>query len=131
MFLGKKIEQVDTLPLRLLAGLGDAVGSLIERERAISLSSSAKQLHQQTKKRVNAHAQAQDLDKLTQFLNEKELELVRRASNMKANNYRKVGQVTSRKSTAYEVLLGYLYLTNLDRLKDLIVLLSDISGDKS
>lgn len=125
MFLEKKFDQIETIPLRLLAGLGDAVGSLIERERALALSHSAKQLHKETKKRVNAHAQAQDLDKLTQFLNEKELDLVRRASNMKANNYRKAGQIISRKSTAYEVLLGYLYLSNLERLKELLMLLNN------
>ena len=127
MFLDKKIEQVDSIPLRLLAGVGDAVSTLAERERAAAISGSAKQLHQQTKKRVNAYAQAEDLDKLTQFLDEKELDLVRRASNMKANNYRKVGQVISRKSTAYEVLLGYLYLTNLGRLKELLVLLNNLA----
>ncbi len=127
MFIEKKIEQIESIPLRLLAGLGDAVSSLIERETAIAKSSSAKQLHKETKKRVNAHAQAQDLDKLTEFLNEKELEIVRRASNMKANNYRKTGQATSRKSTAYEALLGYLYLMDIDRLRALLKLLKSKS----
>lgn len=122
MFFPQKIEQADTLPLRLLATLGDAVCSLIERERASANTHSAKQMHEQSKKRVNAHAQAEDLDKLMDFLSEKELDLVRRALNLKANNYRKTGQVTARKSTAYEVLLGYLYLTNFNRLQELIVI---------
>lgn len=119
MFLTPKVE-VETLPLRVLATLGDAVCSLIERERAIASSHSAKQMHEQSKKRVNAHAQSELLDKLMQSLNEKELDIVRRASNLKANNYRKAGQITSRKSTAYEALLGYLYLTDFSRLKELI-----------
>jgi ribonuclease-3 family protein len=122
MFLTQKIEQIETLPLRLLATLGDAVCSLIERERAVSNAHSAKQLHEESKRRVNAHAQAEDLDRLTEFLNEKELDIVRRALNLKANNYRKTGQITSRKSTAYEVLLGYLYLTDFKRLQELILI---------
>jgi len=127
MFFNQAIEQADTLPLRLLATLGDAVCSLIERERAIGSTNLAKQMHEQSKKRVNAHAQAEELDRLMEFLNEKELDLVRRALNLKANNYRKTGQITARKSTAYEVLLGYLYLTNFGRLQELIV----INGSKS
>jgi ribonuclease III family protein len=121
MFFTQNIEQADRLPLRLLATLGDAVCSLIERERAISSTHLAKQMHELSKKRVNALAQAADLDKLMEFLKEKELNLVRRALNLKANNYRKTGQMTSRKSTAYEVLLGYLYLTDSNRLQELIV----------
>ncbi len=122
MFFKQKIDQIDTLPLRLLATLGDAVCSLIERERAIASTHSAKQMHEHSKKRVNAQTQAEDLDKIMQFLSDTELELVRRALNLKANNYRKTGQITSRKSTAYEVLLGYLYLTDFGRLQELIII---------
>jgi len=128
MFFNNQLE-INTLSLRLLAGLGDAVCSLIERERSLLFAHSAKQLHSRTKERVNAQAQAQDLDRLLQFLNEQELSLVHRATNLKSNNYRKVGQPTARKATAYEVLLGYLYLTDLSRLKELMTFLD--KEDKS
>ena len=122
MFFNNKFD-TNTLSLRLLAGLGDAVCSLIERERALRLAHSAKQMHSKTKERVNAQAQVQDLDRLLPLLNEKELSLIHRATNLKPNNYRKVGQPLARKATAYEVLLGYLYLTDLSRLKELMTFL--------
>src|SRR5271156_5186912 len=101
-------SQIDAnkLSLRLLAGLGDAVNSLIERERAIINTHSAKQMHNWTKERVNARAQAANLERLMQFLNEKEQDLVRRAANLKTANYGKTGQLIARQATAYEILLG-------------------------
>ncbi len=122
MFFNNQVD-VNAASLRLLAGLGDAVCGLIEKERALNLAHSAKQMHSKTKERVNAGAQAQDLDRLLQFLNEKELSIVHRASNLKMNNYRKVGQPLARKANAYEVLLGYLYLADLNRLKELMKIL--------
>jgi ribonuclease III family protein len=113
----------DNISLRLLAGLGDAVNSLIERERAIIHTHSAKQMHNWTKERVNATAQAANLERLMQFLNEKEQSIVRRASNLKTANYSKTGQLLARQATAYETLLGYLYISNFARLQELIGLL--------
>ena len=65
MLFKSKLSQteINNLSLRLLAGLGDAVSSLVERERAIIVTHSAKQMHSWTQKRVNAHTQAQDLAK--------------------------------------------------------------------
>lgn len=121
MFFSCNREKVKNLSLRQLAVLGDAVCNLIERERAITNTQSARQLHEQTKLRVNALAQAQDLDELMDSLDDEEQDIVRRALNLKAHNYRKTSQSISRKSTAYEVLLGYLYLVKPDRLEELII----------
>ncbi len=122
IFTKVKIDP-DKLSLRLLAGLGDAVNSLIERERAILHTHSAKQMHNWTKERVNAHAQARNLETLQPFLNEKEQDLIRRGANLKLSNYGKAGQMLARQATAYEILLGYLYLSNTARLHELIGLL--------
>jgi len=122
LFIDSKIDP-DKLSLRLLAGLGDAVNSLIERERAIIHTHSAKQMHNWTKERVNAKAQAGNLERLRQFLTEKERNLIRRATNLQTANYGKTGQLLARQATAYEILLGYLYLSNTARLQELIGLL--------
>jgi ribonuclease-3 family protein len=113
-------ERVEILPLRLLANLGDAVCNLYEREKALSLSSSVDQMHRRVRSRVNAKAQSDRLDRLMPSLSEKEQDIVRRARNLKATNYRKTEQATYRKSTAIEALLGYLYLCDLERLKNLL-----------
>jgi ribonuclease-3 family protein len=105
---------------RSLAHLGDAVFHLFEREREIAHISSAKQMH--TRARVNAAMQADLLDRLMPQLRERELDIVRRARNVKVSQARRADQAIYRLSTAFEALLGYLYLTDLGRLKDVLAL---------
>lgn len=123
-----KGTQIDEIPLRMLANIGDAVCALYERERAIISCASAKQMHQRVKDRVNARAQAALLDQLSEMLNERELNLVRRAKNLKSEHRGKSDQVLYRKATAFEALLGYLYLTDLSRLSQL---LQSLDGENS
>ncbi|PWU01415.1 MAG: ribonuclease III [Candidatus Melainabacteria bacterium] len=120
------LDDVDQLPLRMLANLGDAVSGLYERERAIFSCASAKQMHRQVKERVNAKTQADLLDQITDLLNEKELNLVRRARNLKTAHHRKSDQSFYRKATAFEALIGYLYMADVKRLNELFEALDRI-----
>lgn len=70
--------------------------------------------------RVKATQQAELLRQLLPSLTEAELDLVRRARNLKATGFRKVDQASYRQATAFEALLGYLYLTNIARLKEIL-----------
>jgi ribonuclease-3 family protein len=106
--------------MRLLAHLGDAVLHLFEREREILSVSSARQLHTRTVSRVSAAKQAQFLDVVADRLTEVEQDIVRRARNVKPSGYRKAGQNAYRKATAYEALIGYLYLTEPDRMHQVL-----------
>jgi ribonuclease-3 family protein len=114
------------LPVTLLAHLGDAVFHLFEREREIFNAASARQMHSRVNSRVNAEKQAELLELLTEHLNEQELDLVRRARNVKASNFKRAMQKVSRKATAFEALLGYLYLENPARLKEILTLTASI-----
>jgi len=105
---------------RALAHLGDAVFHLFEREREIAHISSAKQMHMRA--RVNASMQADLLDGLLPDLTEIELEIVRRGRNVKVSPARRAEQAVYRFSTAFEALLGYLYLTDMKRLRDVLAL---------
>ncbi|MDX2105504.1 MAG: ribonuclease III domain-containing protein [Candidatus Melainabacteria bacterium] len=107
---------------RLLANLGDAVFELFERERQVTVSRNAAKMHRKVQTRVNAVTQASILDQLMEHLNEEENDIVRRARNVKPNTYRKIDQSSYRKSTAFEALLGYLFLTNPQRLKEILFL---------
>jgi ribonuclease-3 family protein len=113
-------ENYEQLPIRMLASLGDAVIGLYERERAFKSCVTAKQMHLSVKERVNATAQASFLDEITTHLNENELDLVRRARNLKAGNYRNSDQLLYRKATALEALVGYLHLRDPRRLETLL-----------
>ncbi len=118
--MGQPIEtaQAKDVSLRSLAHLGDAVFHLYEREREVTRTSSASQMHKRA--RVKATQQAELLQSLMPFLTLAELDLVRRARNLKATGFRKVDQTSYRHATAFEALLGYLYLTDLTRLKEIL-----------
>ena len=114
------------LPIALLAHLGDAVFHLFEREKEIFNAGTARAMHKKVNSRVNAEKQAEFLDLLTSHLNEQELDLVRRARNVKASNLKRAMQVVSRKATAFEALLGFLYLEDPTRLRYILSLTSTI-----
>jgi ribonuclease-3 family protein len=113
-------EHVRLLSMRLLAHLGDAVLHLFEREREILTVSSAQQMHVKTVSRVSAPKQAELLDVVADRLTDVERDIVRRARNVKPSGYRKAGQKAYRKATAYEALIGFLYLTDSERLNEVL-----------
>jgi ribonuclease III family protein len=119
------------IPLRQLAHLGDAVFALYEREREIIKSVSVKQMHERVAHRSSAIVQADLLEKLSEQLNEVELDIVRRARNIKAPSGRAGGQSSYRRATAFEALLGFLHLTSPERLRTLLAMLDpDSDSDK-
>ncbi|MBX9689883.1 MAG: hypothetical protein K2X27_24445 [Candidatus Obscuribacterales bacterium] len=115
-------EEAKLIAPRQLAHLGDAVFALYEREREIMLSVSVKQMHERVAHRSSAVVQAELLQKIADSLTDAEKEIVRRARNIKAPSGRSGGQDKYRQSTAFEALLGYLYLTSRRRLNDLLAM---------
>ena len=115
-------ELVRDIPLRSLALLGDAVFELFERERQLLGTATTSRLHEKVVSRVNAAAQAALLDSLADadMFTEKEADLIRRARNLKPTVSRKSAQLSYRKSTAFEALIGYLYLRDRQRLKEIL-----------
>lgn len=124
MLSGTKLDptQVADISLRQLAHVGDAVFHLYVREKEVLRASSAKEMHKRTAGVVSYRGQAKALHKLTEALNDIERDLVRRARNMKPAAYRRSEQALYRKATAFEALLGFLYLTDQDRLHQLLKL---------
>ena len=117
----ERARRVRNLPLKNLAHLGDAVFELFEREKETVSAVSVESLHKQVVSRVNSKEQARLLLLLKPLLNESELDIVRRARNLKATNFRRnVEQSVLRQATAFEALIGYLYLTDEVRLQELL-----------
>lgn len=110
------------IPPRQLAHLGDAVFALYEREREILNSVTVRQMHERVAHRASSGVQSELLDKLNPHLTEIEQQIVRRARNIKAPSGRPGGQDIYRRATAFEALLGYLYLTSKDRLRALLAM---------
>jgi len=105
------------MSLRNYAHLGDAVWEVFVREYVVKKTSSSKLLHKYTTDRVNATFQMEMLEFLFDELTEEEQELVRRARNMSIPVGRRSIQATYRLATAFEVLIGYWYLNNKNRLE--------------
>ena len=99
-------------PLQL-AYLGDTVWSTLVRTRFVSKKMNVHHLHQVTVSMVNAAAQAKALDLLEGFLTEEEIDVVRRGRNAHAHHPAPKNQDPAdyADSTAFETLLGFLYIT--------------------
>ena len=107
----------ETMVLRNYAHLGDTVWELFVRNYTVLKTSNAKLLHKITTERVNATFQRDMLTFISDDLTESELELARRARNLPIPVGRHTIQATYRQSTAFEVLIGYWYIHNKDRLE--------------
>lgn len=109
----------ENLSIRSYAHIGDAVYELYVREKVVFLTSKPEILHKISVSLVNAEFQADLLDKITDILNDQEKDIARRARNLSVTTSRRVNQALHRKSTAFEALIGYLYLNNKDRLEEI------------
>lgn len=125
----ERLRLVKEIDLRSLAHLGDAVFELHERERQLLQQATVKSLHNKVVGRVNSREQARLLVQLKPLLTEAEQDIVRRARNLKVSGFRRnVEQSVMRQATAFEALIGYLYLTDEERLQNLLTFTSQESA---
>ena len=106
----------ESIPLRNYAHIGDAVWEVFVREYVIFKTSNAKMLHKMSTDRVNAAFQKEMLEFITDKLTEEEQELARRGRNLPIPIGRRTIQHDYRLATAFEVLIGYWYLNDKERL---------------
>lgn len=96
-----------------LAFLGDAVYEVYIRKHIMDFGEqNADRLHRMAVRYVRADGQAKAVKALMDgFLSEDEIRLVKRARNHKTSSKaRSVDAVTYKLATAFEALIGYLYL---------------------
>jgi ribonuclease-3 family protein len=109
----------EELALRNYAHIGDSVWELFVRNYVIYKTSNSKLLHKMTTERVNAIFQKDLLLLLTPNLSDDEKELARRARNLPIPIGRRSIQSDYRQATAFEVLIGYWYLHDFQRLENI------------
>ena len=105
------------------AYIGDSVYELYIRMNLVNTTKyKPHKLHIEAIKYVKARAQAEILKKIENDLTEKEIEIVKRGRNAENHHLPKNATVQDYMySTAFEALIGYLYLTKQDeRLKYLL-----------
>lgn len=106
-----------------LAFLGDAVYSLYVRERlTVENGGKAADLQRVASKVVSAQGQSEFLEKLLPLFTEEEADVFRRGKNAKkATKSKSASNLEYSRSTGFEAVLGYLYLTGEeDRIKELL-----------
>ena len=124
----KDIDSAKQLSPLVWAYVGDSVYELFIRT-VLTNNSNAKphKLHIEAIKYVKAKAQADILKKISDFLTDEEKDIVRRGRNTENHHIAKNANVADyAKSTAFEALIGYLYLTRQDaRLEEILKLCID------
>ncbi len=121
----RKNEKIDvnTMSPLIWAYVGDSVYELYIRTHLTNTTKlKPHKLHIESIKYVKAGAQAKILEKLMDELTEQEKEIVKRGRNAENHHLPKNATVQEYMySTAFEALIGYLYLTKQDeRLKELL-----------
>lgn len=116
--------------IRTYAYIGDAVYELFAREKTVLLTQNPGKLHKATSSIVNAGFHAQLLEHLQDYLNDDEKEIVRRARNLSVTTAKRTNQTMHRLSTAFEALIGYLHLTDGERLNVIYGYLEPVVDEK-
>jgi ribonuclease III family protein len=103
-----------------LAYLGDAVYELYVRHHFLIPPKRGNAYHRQVVAQVCAEAQARHLQALLPHLSDEEADMVRRGRNAASGKPKRVDITLYQQATGFEALIGYLYLTNPQRLQALL-----------
>ena len=119
----KPIEEVNMMPPLVWAYIGDSIYEIFIRMHFVNTTKlNPHKLHIQTINYVKAKAQAEILNKIYDKLTEKEQEIVRRGRNAENHHLPKNANMKEYMyATAFEALIGYLYLSKQDkRLREIL-----------
>lgn len=112
--------QLRSLSPLALAYIGDAVYELFVRSRLLMPQKQIRTYHRQVVDHVRAEQQAYYLDCLRPHLTDAEIDIVRRGRNAASNRKQRASIRDYQQATALEALIGYLYLTDPQRLLEVL-----------
>lgn len=121
--LKKDEQEVNLMPPLVWAYVGDCVYELYVRTKLVEETKlKPHALHMEAIKHVKAKSQAETLNKIYEELTDKEKDIVRRGRNAENHHMPKNANVQDYMyATAFEALIGYLYLTKKnDRIKEIL-----------
>lgn len=113
------LDRIEQVSPAALAYLGDAVYELYVRAHYLLPPKRLQVYHQQVVAQVRAEAQANYLRSLQPHLTDTEREVLRQGRNAASGGPKRVSPVIYQQATSFETLLGYLYLTDPERLVQL------------
>ena len=106
--------------LKHYAYIGDCVWELFVREIVINKTQKQDLMHKMSTKFVNAQAQADILETIINKLTDEELEIQKRGRNLKITINKKSNPKIHSLATSFEVLIGYWYLNDKNRLNEIL-----------
>ncbi len=112
----KNLQEAKMLSPLVWAYVGDSIYEMFIRTHLVNHSNAKPhKLHIESIKYVKAKAQAETLKKISDHLTDEEKDIVRRGRNTENHHVAKNANVADySQSTAFEALIGYLYLTKQD-----------------
>lgn len=116
-------SQVQQISPSALAYLGDAIYELYVRMFYLLPLQRTETYHRLVVAQVRAETQALHLRSLTPHLRDTELEIVRRGRNAATGRPKRLDPEIYQQATSLETLIGYLYLTDYQRLTELLEIL--------
>lgn len=105
------------------AYLGDAVYELYVRSSYLVSPRRLQAYHELVVGQVRAETQARHLRSISPYLNSIELAIVKRGRNAAAGRSKRADPEIYQQASSLETLVGYLYLTDSERLTELLALL--------
>ncbi len=123
--MDNNFNDVKNMQPLVLAFIGDGVHTLFVREKMASLGDyKVNELNRMVKEKVNAGMQCKIFKKIEPMLSDEEHSLAYRARNgVKGQGAKNYSAYEYNYATAFEALIGYLYLTKQEeRLKEILSL---------
>ncbi|WP_144054407.1 Mini-ribonuclease 3 [Pleurocapsa sp. PCC 7319] len=115
-----QLSQIERLSPIALAYIGDAVYELFVRTNLLMPPKRMADYHSQVVTQVRAESQAVHLSFLLPYLTDSEKEILRRGRNACVSKPSRLSRHTYQQATGLEALIGYLHLTNPERLQELL-----------
>lgn len=109
------------------AYIGDAVYELFVRTQCLYPPSRLRTYHQQVVSHVCAESQAKVMSLLAEHLTPAEIEIARRGRNAASGKPKRLKLGIYQQATGLETLLGYLYLTDPERLDNVLTQIGKMS----
>ena len=111
--------------IKHFAYIGDCVWELFVREHVIKKTNNQKLMHELSTKYVCALKQADILNIILGKLNSEELEIQKRGRNLKMTINKKNNPKIHSLASSFEVLIGYLYLNDKNRLFEIFEIIKN------
>ena len=106
----------DEIGVIQLAWLGDSIWELHQRLKYVHFPLKSKELHLSVVNEVKAKSQSKSLSQIEHLLNEKEIDLIRRARNKTKRYPKSIDPTEYSRATGFETLIGWLFLKDPQRL---------------